>query len=87
MLEIKSLADFDDELANNGYLDNDENGGFGSEATNLSKKLITKLASGVRDTSRVNVFLDGKFAFSLDIAAQVVDLQVKVGQKVDAKKT
>ena len=51
MLEIKSLADFDDELANNGYLDN-ENGGFGSEATNLSKKLITKLASGVRDTSQ-----------------------------------
>ncbi len=84
MLEIKSLADFDDELANNGYLDN-ENGGFGSEATNLSKKLITKLASGVRDTSRANVFLDGKFAFSLDIA-QVVDLQVKVGQKVDAKR-
>ncbi len=42
---------------------------------------ITKLTPGVRDQNRVNVFLDGHFAFSLDIT-QVIDLGVKVGQKV-----
>lgn len=43
---------------------------------------ITKLTSGVRDQNRVNVFLDGRFAFSLDVT-QVVEYGVKVGQKVN----
>lgn len=43
------------------------------------KNRITKLTSGVRDPNRVNVFIDEKFAFSLDIS-QVVDLGVKVGK-------
>ncbi len=42
---------------------------------------VTQLTGGVRNPNRVNVFLDGHFAFSLDMA-QVVDLQVKVGQKL-----
>lgn len=42
---------------------------------------ITKLTPGMRDQNRVNVFLDGHFAFSLDVT-QVIDLEVKVGQKV-----
>lgn len=46
---------------------------------------ITKITAGVKDPNRANVFLDGKFAFSLDIA-QVVDLEVKVGQKVSEKR-
>lgn len=46
---------------------------------------ITRLAPGVRDPNRVNVFLDGHFAFSLDIA-QVVDLDVKLHQKVDRER-
>jgi len=46
---------------------------------------ITRLAPGVRDPNRVNVFLDGHFAFSLDIA-QVVDLDVKIHQKVDKER-
>lgn len=46
---------------------------------------ITKITAGVKDPNRVNIFLDGRFAFSLDIA-QVVDLEVKVGQKVDEKR-
>lgn len=49
------------------------------------QQTITKLASGIKDPNRVNVFLDGKFAFSLDVA-QVVDLQVKVGQKVNSER-
>lgn len=43
---------------------------------------ITKLTPGVKDPNRVNVFLDNHFAFSLDLA-QVVDLDVKVGQKIN----
>lgn len=43
---------------------------------------ITKLTPGVKDPNRVNVFLDKRFAFSLDIT-QVIEFDVKVGQKVD----
>lgn len=43
---------------------------------------ITKLTPGMRDKNRVNVFLDGRFAFSLDIT-QVVEYSVKVGQKIN----
>lgn len=46
---------------------------------------ITKITAGIKDPNRANVFLDGKFAFSLDIA-QVVDLGVKVGQKVSEER-
>lgn len=42
---------------------------------------ITKLTPGVRDPNRVNVFLDGSFAFSLDVT-QVIELGVKVHQEV-----
>ena len=41
---------------------------------------VTKINPGVRDQNRVNVFLDGHFAFSLDVT-QVIDFGVKVGQK------
>ena len=44
---------------------------------------VTKLNSGVRDTNRVNVFLDGRFAFSLDIN-QVVEFGLKVGRVLSA---
>ncbi len=52
------------------------------EAANQSDlRTITQLTSGVRDPNRVNVFVNGKFAFSLDVK-QVVDLNVKVGRKL-----
>lgn len=50
-----------------------------------SDQTITKITAGVKDPNRANIFLGGRFAFSLDIA-QVVDLEVKVGQKVDEKR-
>lgn len=53
--------------------------------TNFSGNIITKLVPGVRDPNRVNVFINNRFDFSLDVA-QVVDFQLKVGQKVDAKR-
>ncbi len=46
---------------------------------------ITKLTPGVRDPNRVNVFLDGRFAFSLDVT-QVIDLEVKRGQKISPER-
>ena len=46
---------------------------------------ITDLRQGVKNPNRVNVFVDGKFSFSLDIA-QVVDLGVKVGLALSAEK-
>lgn len=49
---------------------------------------ITKLSPAVRTENRVNVFVNDKFSFSLDIA-QVVDFKLKVGQiitEADLKK-
>ena len=40
---------------------------------------ITDLKSGVRNPERVNVYVNNKFAFSLDVS-QVVDLKVKIGK-------
>lgn len=47
--------------------------------------VITRLAPAVRDPNRVNVFIDGRFDFSLEIS-QVVDLEVKVGQHLTTKR-
>lgn len=43
---------------------------------------ITGLSTQVRNTDRVNVSIDGKYRFSLDIL-QVTELGVKVGQELD----
>ena len=45
---------------------------------------ITDIRQGVKNPERVNVFVNGKFAFSLDIA-QVVDLKIKVGKEITAE--
>ena len=46
---------------------------------------ITLLSPQVRDPERVNVSVDGKYAFSLDIS-QVVDLGIKPGQILSSEK-
>ena len=43
--------------------------------------IITDLKQGVKNPNRINVFVDSKYAFSLDIA-QVVELKVKVGREL-----
>ncbi|MBR3055840.1 RecX family transcriptional regulator [Candidatus Saccharibacteria bacterium] len=40
---------------------------------------VTELKAGVKNPERVNVFVNGAFSFSLDVA-QVVDLGVKMGR-------
>lgn len=46
---------------------------------------ITDMKQGVKNPDRVNVFVNGKFSFSLDVS-QVVDLKVKVGLVLSAEK-
>lgn len=46
---------------------------------------ITKITAGVKDPNRANIFLDGRFSFSLDVA-QVIDLNIKIGQQVDERR-
>lgn len=43
--------------------------------------LVTDIRAAIKDENRVNIFLNGKFSFSLDIS-QVVDFGVKVGKKL-----
>lgn len=43
---------------------------------------VTKLSAQVKNPDRINVFVDGKFRFGLDIT-QVVDLGIKVGLELD----
>lgn len=41
---------------------------------------VTGLSPQVRDKNRVNVMIDGKYRFSLDVA-QVIDLGIKIGKE------
>ena len=43
--------------------------------------VITALSPAVKNEKRVNIFIDDKFSFSLDVS-QVVDLKIKVGLEV-----
>ena len=47
--------------------------------------IITNIKQGLKKQNRVNVFVDGKFAFSLGVA-QVVDLGVKVGVELSEER-
>ena len=49
------------------------------------KLKITDIRQAVKNENRVNVFVDGKYSFSLDVA-QVVDLGIKVGQEISDEK-
>ena len=43
--------------------------------------IISDIKQAVKNQNRANVFVDGKYSFSLDIS-QVVDFKLKVGQKI-----
>lgn len=44
--------------------------------------LVTALKPAVKNEHRVNIFIDDKYSFSLDLA-QLVDHKIKVGQRLD----
>ena len=46
---------------------------------------ITALSAQLKNPDRINIFIDGKFRFGLDIS-QVVDLGIKVGLEVSAER-
>ncbi len=58
-------------------------GELDEEEESRAPLLITNLKQGAKNPNRVNVFIDGKFCFSLDIA-QVVDYKLKVGKEISA---
>ncbi|MBQ3325541.1 RecX family transcriptional regulator [Candidatus Saccharibacteria bacterium] len=43
--------------------------------------LITNIKPAIKNQNRVNIFINGRYEFSLDIA-QVVDLKIKVGRRI-----
>ncbi len=47
--------------------------------------IITSIRQGVKNPERANVFVDGKFEFSLNIT-QVVDYKLKVGAEISIEK-
>ena len=49
------------------------------------KLVITGMKQGVKNPNRVNVYVNGKYDFSLDVV-QVVDLKIKVGQELSEEK-
>ncbi len=58
-----------------GDIASDDAGVSGGELT------ITDLKQGVKNPNRVNVFLNGKYVFSLGVT-QVVDLKLKIGKEI-----
>ncbi len=56
-----------------------ESRAVGARKMQTDKLAITELRQGVKNPNRVNVFVNGKFELSLDVA-QVVDLGVQVGR-------
>lgn len=51
------------------------------EEEGAGKLKITDLKQGVRNPERVNVYVDDKFSFSLDVS-QVVDFGIKIGREI-----
>ena len=43
--------------------------------------VVTDIRQGVRNPNRANIFIDGKFSFSLDIT-QIVDFKLKIGKEL-----
>ena len=53
----------------------------GSKQNDGARLVITELKQGVKNPNRVNVFVNSKYEFSLDIT-QVVDFKIKVGMEI-----
>ncbi|MBR2996895.1 RecX family transcriptional regulator [Candidatus Saccharibacteria bacterium] len=70
-MEIYSLKDSDAKIQ-------------GEENLNGQKFVVTELRQGVKNPNRVNVFIDGKYEFSLDVT-QVVEYKLKKGMKLTAE--
>ena len=63
-------------------LSNDAVGEAQAKQPASSTNVITAIKPAAKNENRVNIFIDEKFAFSLDLA-QVVDFKLKVGKILD----
>ena len=78
----KGEVDIDEELEDLPF----SKANFGHEYVDRDPHKVTEIKPSLHDENRVNIFMGGEFAFSLDIS-QVVDLGVKVGKSfTDAEK-
>ena len=73
-MEIYKLSD---KIPNKGLKNNT---GHAKVAVS-SALIVTNLKQGVKNPNRVNVYIDDKYAFSLDVS-QVVDYKLKVGREL-----
>lgn len=88
MLKIEGLHDESQEDFESAQRSGGVGLGLGSDTILKGRKkyepgtyIVTQIRSGVRDQNRVNIYINDKYDFSLDLK-QVVDLKVKVGRKL-----
>ena len=88
-MEIYKLTDEmlgEDRGQSNNDMEGEVNGGGRKNGGNDDGSLsVTELKAGVKNPERVNVYVNGKYALSLDVA-QVVDYKLKIGMVIDEEK-
>lgn len=87
-MEIYKLTDDtlgEDRGQSNNDMEGEANGGGRKNGGNDGSLSVTELKVGVKDPERVNVYVNGKYALSLDVA-QVVDYKLKIGMVIDEEK-
>ncbi len=55
------------------------------ETVSLSEFTITQISPAVKNQDRVNIYVNGKYSFSLNIT-QLVDYKIKINQKITKEK-
>ena len=85
-MEIYKLRDFDEKGKTRGERKNATRSDERLDACFDSEVLtITDIKQAIKNENRVNVFVNNKYSFSLDIS-QVVDYKIKVGQNISEEK-
>ena len=88
-MEIYKLTDDtlgEDRGQSNNDMEGEANGGGRKNDGNDDGSLsVTELKAGVKNPERVNVYVNGKYTLSLDVA-QVVDYKLKIGMVIDEEK-
>ena len=79
-IEYRSVASTDADWPERSDFDHGAKQRIPSAAP-IASLVVTSIKPALRDQHRVNIFLDGKFSFSLDLA-QLADFKLKVGQKL-----
>lgn len=88
-MEIYKLTDDtlgEDRGQSNNDMEGEVNGDGKKNGGNDDGSLsVTELKAGVKNPERVNVYVNGKYTLSLDVA-QVVDYKLKIGMVIDEEK-